>query len=91
MEISESGRGIFPPRSGFDAKINVFIQFRIMKNPYFDLTQGKIKLFNFHDTVSGTQHSSSCHAPPPPQEFKLNFLKYVIRHLYDYIGKKISW
>ena len=62
---------VFSTKEWFWCKTNAFIQFRIMKNPSFDSTQGKVKLFNFRDTVLGTHIPAAVMGSPTGVEFKL--------------------
>ena len=58
-----------------------------MKNPYFDSTQGKIRLFNFSKYGSKYPIFQQL-SQVPLQELNLNFFICVSRDLYKHIGEK---
>ena len=62
---------VFSAKEWFWCKTNAFIQFRIMKNPYFDSTQGKIEVLIFANTVLSSHVPATITGSPIGVEFKL--------------------
>ena len=89
LQIAEVGM-VFVTKEWFWCKINISIEFRIMKNPYFDSTQSKIRLFNFSKYGSKYPIFQQL-SQVPLQELNLNFFIHVSRDLYKHIGEKNSW
>ena len=90
VNIGKVGVAIFSTKELLWRKINASIRIRIMKNPYLDLTPGKIK---FSNTFGSVLNNPKIQQLPRILlgELNLNFLIYASRHHYKHIGEKISW